>query len=355
MNRPLELGRKDRWAVILAGGEGTRLRSYIHRITGRECPKQYYPVVGTTTLLEQTLARVWLRLAPERTRAVVNHAHQGFYSAISKIWPELELLIQPTNHGTAPGILYALMVIATRSPNASVAIFPSDHYVGDSDRFMQYVDSAFDATLRHPETPILLGVAPFEAELGYGWIEPGTLISNGAEPPVLRISGFWEKPPLHIARELFHRACLLNTLIIVGTVSSLIGTIASALPSTYAAMNVAQSALDHALEEVMIRAIYSRMAHADFSQSVLAGRPDKFAVMSISDVEWSDLGVPERVIALRSREINGTDGRASLLANDAANEGERVTQASSAESLAARIRPRREIDFEVSGGSQIIV
>jgi len=191
---------------------------------------------------------------------------------------------------------------------------------------MQYVDWAFDATLRHPETPIVLGVAPFEAELGYGWIEPGTLISNGAEPPVLRISGFWEKPPLHIARELFHRACLLNTFIIVGNVSSLIGTIASALPSMYAAMNVAQSALGHALEEVMIRAIYSRMARADFSQSVLAGRPDKFAVMSISDVDWSDLGVPERVIALRTRGIKvgrpiavPSSSADSIAANDAAD------------------------------------
>ena len=303
MSSPLALGRKDRWAVILAGGEGKRLRSYIHRIAGSECPKQYFPIVGTTTLLEQTLARVSLRLAPEQTLVVVNRAHQVFYSAISNTRPELELLIQPHCLGTAPGILYALLVIAKRSPNASVAIFPSDHYVGDDDRFMQYVDSAFGATLRHPDTPIVLGVAPFEAELGYGWIEPGTLISNGAEPPLLRISGFWEKPPLHIARELFHRACLLNTFIIVGTVSSLIGTIASALPSTYAAMNVAQSALGHALQEVMIRAIYSRLARADFSQSVLAKHPDKFAVMSISDVEWSDLGVPERVIALRSREI----------------------------------------------------
>src|SRR5258708_4565507 len=319
MNRPLELGRKDRWAVILAGGEGTRLRSYIHRITGRECPKQYFPIVGTTSLLEQTLARVWLGLAPERTLAVVNRAHQGFYSDISKIWPQLELLIQPTNHGTAPGILYALMVVAKRSPNASVAIFPSDHYVGDSDRFMEYVDSAFDATLRHPEMPIVLGVTPSGAELGYGWIEPGALISNGAEFPVFQISGFWEKPPLHIARQLCRRSCLLNTFIIVGTVSSLIGMIASALPRMYAAMNVAQSTLGHALEEVMIRAIYSRISQEDFSQSVLVEHADKFAVMPISDVEWSDLGVPERVIALRSREINGADHGASLFATHAAN------------------------------------
>src|SRR5258708_13635121 len=199
MNRPLELGRKDRWAVILAGGEGKRLRSYIHRIAGRECPKQYFPIVGTTTVVEKTLARVWLRLAPERPLAVVNRAHRGFYSDISTALPELELLIQPRSLGTAPAILYALLVIAKRSPNASVAIFPSDHYVGDSDRFMRYVDSAFEATLRHPETPIILGVPPRGAELCYGWIEPGQLISNGAELPVFQVSGFWEKPSLHTA------------------------------------------------------------------------------------------------------------------------------------------------------------
>src|SRR6267378_2305930 len=99
MNRTLELRQKDRWAVILAGGEGKRLRSYIHRIAGRECPKQYFPIVGTTTLLEQTLARVRLRLAPERTLAVVNGAHKGFYSAISNKRSDLELLIQPENRG----------------------------------------------------------------------------------------------------------------------------------------------------------------------------------------------------------------------------------------------------------------
>ena len=240
--RTQQRAEASRWSVILAGGEGKRLRSYIHRIAGRECPKQYFPIVGKTTRLEQTLARVWLRLAPERTLAVVNLAHKGFYSAISNLPSELELLIQPVNLGTAPGILYALLVIAKRSAKASVAIFPSDHYVSDNDRFMQYVDSAFDATLRHLGTPIVLGVAPCGAELGYGWIEPGQLISNGAEVPVFQISRFWEKPPLHIARELRRRSCLLNTFIIVGTVSSLIGTIASALPSMYGSMNLAQSA-----------------------------------------------------------------------------------------------------------------
>src|SRR5258708_35950406 len=137
MSRSLELGHGDRWAVILAGGEGTRLRSYIHRIAGRECPKQYFPILGTTSLLEQTLARVWLRLAPEHTLAVVNRAHQGFYSAISKIWPELKLLIQPHNLGTAPAILYTMLVIAKRSDIESGEIFLTDHYVVEHDSYTQ--------------------------------------------------------------------------------------------------------------------------------------------------------------------------------------------------------------------------
>jgi mannose-1-phosphate guanylyltransferase len=303
MKRSLALGHKDRWAVILAGGDGQRLRSYIHRTAGRECPKQFFRILGTTTLLEQTLARVWLRFAPERTLTAVNHAHERFYSSISNKRSVPELLVQPDNLGTAPAILYALLVIAKRSANASVAIFPSDHYVSDDDRFMQYINLAFDWTLRSPEMPIVLGIVPSKAELGYGWIEPGRQISNRAEIPIFQISGFWEKPPLHIARQLFRRSCLLNTFVIIGTVSSLLGTIASALPSMYASLNLAQSALGSALKEVMTQAAYARISRVDFSQSVLAGQADKFAVMPIADVEWSDLGEPERVIALRSREI----------------------------------------------------
>jgi mannose-1-phosphate guanylyltransferase len=199
MNTSSGLGQNDRWAVVLAGGEGNRLRSYIHRIAGRECPKQFFPVLGTATLLEQTLARVSLRIAPERTLTVVNHAHEKFYSAISKVRPDLNLLVQHDNLGTAPAILYSLLAIAKRSPDASVAIFPSDHYVSDEERFMDYVDSALDSITRRPETPVVLGIVPDNAGDGYGWIERGHLISSREELPLYRISRFWEKPALHIA------------------------------------------------------------------------------------------------------------------------------------------------------------
>lgn len=106
------------------------------------------------------------------------------------------------NLGTVPAIVYSLLVIAKRSPDASIAIFPSDHYVGDEERFMDYVDSALNSITRRPETPVVLGIVPADVDNGYGWIERGHLISSRDELlPVYRISRFWEKPSLDIARE----------------------------------------------------------------------------------------------------------------------------------------------------------
>ena len=64
--------RKHEWAVILAGGDGTRLKSLTRRITDDERPKQFCPVMGDVTLVEETQKRVAIELAKERTVFVVN-------------------------------------------------------------------------------------------------------------------------------------------------------------------------------------------------------------------------------------------------------------------------------------------
>jgi mannose-1-phosphate guanylyltransferase len=60
-------GQGREWAVILAGGDGTRLKSLTRKIAGDERPKQFCSVLGTGTLLEETRHRAALELAGERT------------------------------------------------------------------------------------------------------------------------------------------------------------------------------------------------------------------------------------------------------------------------------------------------
>jgi mannose-1-phosphate guanylyltransferase len=111
------------WAVILAGGDGNRLKSLTRKITGDERPKQFCSVLGTTTLLEETQRRAALEFARERTLYVLNQAHEPYYAGILDGAKTGNLVVQPRNAGTAPAILYSLLKIAAVHPSAIVAFF----------------------------------------------------------------------------------------------------------------------------------------------------------------------------------------------------------------------------------------
>ena len=97
----------DRWAMILAGGDGMRLRSLTRRITGDERPKQFCPVIGGRTLLEQTWRRTGQVVPPERTLLVFTRRHERFYQPLVSELKARHVVAQPENRGTAAGILGA--------------------------------------------------------------------------------------------------------------------------------------------------------------------------------------------------------------------------------------------------------
>ncbi len=284
---------RDRWAVILAGGDGTRLQSMTRVITGDDRPKQFVPVLGGATLLEQTRRRVALSVMPAQTVIVVTQKHQPFYSALAQqISPGL-LLQQPGNKGTAPAILYALLRVATRSPKAIVALFPSDHYFSEDEEFMDHIDTAFDAVRTQPETVTLLGITPTTAEKEYGWIEPQRSILGSAVRSITRVKRFWEKPSATLAASLMERGCLWNSFVMVGRVDALLRMTQAALPDLFADFN----ALTPAFEAAALTELYSKVDDINFSREVLAQRPQDLAVMRVGDVGWSDVGEPSRVLA----------------------------------------------------------
>ena len=297
LGRPGEASWQAPWGVILAGGDGVRLRSLTRRITGDERPKQFCPILGPETLLDQTRRRTALTVSPCRTVVVVTRTHQSFYAPSVAGLLSGSLVEQPENKGTAPAILYALLRLAGMAATDPVVIFPSDHYVSDDAGFMAHVESAFAAVRARPELVVLLGITPDRPEVEYGWIEPAEPILGEGQGAVCRVRRFWEKPSPLLAQTLRAEGCLWNSFVIVARVPALLGLIHRAIPDLYYAFDSIRPAMNTFGEAEAVRALYSRFPSTDFSGQVLAPSPVYLAVLPVRGVRWNDLGDPHRVLA----------------------------------------------------------
>jgi mannose-1-phosphate guanylyltransferase len=175
-------------------------------------------VVDSRSMLEHTLARVERLIPRQRILVVVSQHHQVEVRQHLEHWPAQNVIYQPANRDTAPGILLPLTYIFHRDPLATVAVFPSDHFVVKEDPFLAAVGSVVAEVQHFPRQLILLGALPDQAEGDYGWIESAGHESGRASRAVLR---FVEKPVRAYACALMARGAFWNTFIFAAQATTL--------------------------------------------------------------------------------------------------------------------------------------
>ena len=300
LSSPTSAKKQKRLAVILAGGDGSRLRSLTRSIAGDDRPKQFCSIMGERTLLDATRDRVGLGIARENTYFSLTSKHEQYYKAALWDTRPSQRIVQPENKGTAPAILYSLMRLAAVEPDGVVAFFPSDHYFANDDAFMRNVESAFKAVEVAPSAVLLLGIEPDKPETAYGWIEPAGSLFGGEPNSISRVNRFWEKPSSVAAKKLMASGSLWNSFVMVGRIDAFLKMIARQLPDMFRMFNSSRNMLGTSHETALIRSIYSWLEETNFSSEVLEKAAEDLMVIRVGNVGWCDWGEPQRVLGTLS-------------------------------------------------------
>jgi mannose-1-phosphate guanylyltransferase len=286
------------WAVVLAGGEGMRLRSVTRAIVGDDRPKQYVPLISADSLLRQTVARA-ARLSPrERTLVVSQQRHAGWLAADLGAHRAPKLLLQPENRDTAAGVLLPVYWIAARDPNATVVVYPSDHFVLEEAAFVAHVAEVVAFLDRQSDRIVLLGARAMEPDTEYGWIEPGDAVGATASGPICRVARFREKPTPQAAAMWMARAWLWNTFVMVAKASTLVSVADVLLPGLHHRLTAAAPFLGTRREARALEQAYASLPRQNFSETVLQAGLPFLAVSALPPLTWSDLGTPQRLFKL---------------------------------------------------------
>lgn len=280
------------WAIVLAAGDGTRLRALTVDEDGAAVPKQYCSLTGRRTLLGDALARARATVPADRIATIVAAKHRPFWQREFSGRPQAlrdQLVVQPRNAGTAAGVLLPLLHILEQDRNATVALFASDHHVEQPDVLQGALERAFEATDDEPSSATLLGIMPDAPETEYGWIVPEPGVG-----PVRRVAHFVEKPPILVAERLCSGGGLWNSLLLVARAEALLDMIAARLPRlTYLFFRAFEA--PKPARAAMIEHLYDEIEDADFSRDVLQGGEDDLRVLEVPPCGWTDLGTPHRV------------------------------------------------------------
>ena len=277
------------WALVLAGGDGVRLRDLTGAIAGAPIPKQYCRLLGQHSLFEAALDRAEQVASKEHTLVIVTRDHLGIAPDQLARVAAKNVLVQPSNRDTGPGVLFALLELTRRDPGATVAVFPSDHFIGDDVGFAAYVERAVRIVAQLPSKVVILGIRPDRPESGFGYIATGEPLKGPTTLGAFHVEAFVEKPAADLERMLRARGGLWNSFVMVFRVRRMVTLLRTVRPEDVARMRSLRDRLS------VIPEAYDQLDRWNFSSHFLGRIAKELVVVRVDDLHWNDWGTPNSI------------------------------------------------------------
>lgn len=280
-----------RYAMIMAGGSGTRLWP----MSRQEQPKQLIPFIRGKSLIELAVQRLEGLIPTEQQYICAGQVHRQAILEKLTDFSEDRYLGEPTGRDTLNAVGFAAAVLRKRDPDAVMAVLTADHIIQPADQFRQILEQGYLLAEQYPQSLVTFGITPDQPATGYGYLELGDAIAN-APGHARRVDQFKEKPDQATAQRYFDagpESYLWNSGMFVWRADTLLAAIEKFEPENYQHLLKIAEAFDTPQRQAVLDSIYPQLKKIsiDFAVMEPASQDAEFEVAAIAmDVDWLDVG-----------------------------------------------------------------
>ncbi len=273
--------------IILAGGSGTRFWPRSRKARA----KQILALDGERTMIQRTVDRLAPIAAASSVWVITNDLLSHTICGQLDLLPQGQVVCEPVARNTAPAAGLAAFLLEKENPEAVLGMFPADHVIADEPGFLTVIERAIGLAAAG-ENMVVLGVTPHRAETGYGYIETGDSMPDGA----LRVRRFTEKPNQEKAEEFvaagnYH----WNSGIFIWSARTLANAVREHLPETAPLLEQIVAAHGTPSFDKVFAELYPRCENISVDYAILEPRSAKGEHHSNlfclpANFGWNDLG-----------------------------------------------------------------
>ncbi len=294
--------------VLLSGGSGTRLWP----LSREAYPKQFLPLVGDDTMLQETWRRVW-PLSDAAPIVVANEEHRFLVAEQLRQMgaPVPAIILEPVGRNTAPAIAAAALQAMADGGDPLLLVLPSDHVVRDADAFRAAVREASDAA--SAGALVTFGIVPNAPETGFGYIQsaPGTGLQ--------KVVRFVEKPSAQTAQSyLDEGGYYWNSGMFLFRASRYLEELGRFRPDMLAAVKLAFEGAQRDGDFIRLDREAFAASPADSIDYALMEKTDQAMVLPV-DIGWNDMGSWSALWEVSERDANGNAHHGDVIAVDTRN------------------------------------